>query len=517
MPELLAIPGQLVWLLRRRVQLFRLRLLAAPRYWSVLGLRDQIRFRVERRRYALGSTAVEARRDLSVVALILRGALRSALLAITFVVVLELAARGIEAASALGANSAQPVARPDRADVTALLLAVTAFGATLLGLYFTAQSVIVSTGYARVSWRVRALVLDEPASAAYSQLLGLVVASSLLLLACGFVGYQPPTLTMVALSLLAAAGILALLFLGPRAFRLYDPAALAGAVLGEFQAWSGRAADGRQGASFEHFYQRQAAIALDTCRQLVVLATDARAQDQIRALHEALCRLWLQYSAAKPRIRADSYWFERDHVYASWLRTDDDQITLALATGTPLRPTERTNRLWVEEHIAQTLELSLAASVQQNVGGDAYRLAVSMAGLARGLASGLDVDAALLVLNGVADAAADPTTAPATPASPPSATLSGRRSILDAQGLAVVQLVLGIRDAADRLAADPTGQIDTALETGRATPGSPVAGVLDFVELLRGGLALERRIRGSRPHAEVVAAPDGRSQALRGA
>ena len=91
MPELLAIPGQLVWLLRRRVQLFRLRLLAAPRYWSVLGLRDQIRFRVERRRYALGSTAVEARRDLSVVALILRGALRSALLAITFVVVLELA------------------------------------------------------------------------------------------------------------------------------------------------------------------------------------------------------------------------------------------------------------------------------------------------------------------------------------------------------------------------------------------------------------------------------------------
>ena len=136
--------------------------------------------------------------------------------------------------------------------------------------------------------------------------------------------------------------------------------------------------------------------------------------DQIRALHEALCRLWLQYSAAKPRIRADSYWFERDHVYASWLRTDDDQITLALATGTPLRPTERTNRLWVEEHIAQTLELSLAASVQQNVGGDAYWLAVSMAGLARGLASGLDVDAALLVLNGVADAAADPTTAPAT-------------------------------------------------------------------------------------------------------
>jgi hypothetical protein len=74
-----------------------------------------------------------------------------------------------------------------------------------------------------------------------------------------------------------------------------------------------------------------------------------------------------------------------------------------------------------------------------------------------------------------------------------------RHAILDVQGLSVINLILGIRGAADQLGRDDLWQqMETALRTGTAATGSPMGPVLDFVESLRPGIDFERRAEGAR-------------------
>lgn len=419
----------------------RLWLLSLPSYWRA---RDQARrmwFTFRLARYGLGRRSSAAMAEFGVGSRLTRQLLPTLILAAVAVVAVDWLA-GLAGGTVPDIGLAATLSsRPDSATYTGFLIATAAFGATLLALFFTALSVVVSTGYSRAPVEVRSLLLNEQAGTAYTKAVGLLVAVSLLVLAADFLGYRPPVLTLVGIAVLGSVSVLALLGLGPRAFSFFDVAALGMPLRRQFREWSLRAARGSADSAFERHFQQQASDVLDIYPMLISSAVEAGevAADQLERLGDELVRLWSGYTGTKTRISPNSLWFERQAAHRDWLMSNDIALQPALATGTGLPAEEMPDRLWVERRISRSLNTIFSVLLSTGRGQGAYRMALSLSQLSHGLASAFQIDAALICLEVLTRqrpmlVSSDSTQRPAT------LDRQLRYAVLDAQALAVVGL-----------------------------------------------------------------------------
>lgn len=476
----------------------RLWLLSQPAYWRSRDRLQRVALAGRVWRYGLARRSTASRDELAVAGGLARQLLPMLLIGAAAVVLLDLLSRGVVALS--DSQLAKVLASgPDSATYSPFLLATAAFGATLLALFFTALSVVVSTGYARVPVEVRALLLTERAGAVYTKTVGLLVVICLLLLAASFLGYDPPALTLIGIALLGSAAVLGLLVLGPRAFSFFDAAALAAPLRREFRTWVDHATRGGGGEPFERHYQRQASATLETYGMLISVARGSGdvAGDQLEALSRDLVRVWLSYARSKPHIPPKSLWFERLAAHRDWLKSHDIVLQTALATGTGLPPEEEPDRVWVERRIAAMLATAMDVLLRSGRGEGAYRIGLMLADLTHRLAAALQFDAAALalgILTKQRHSLVNKSTDEAV-----SLDSQLRYAVLDAQALAVIALVLGLRQAADYIATPRFwNDVKLVLRSGTGTTDSPLGAVLDYLETLRSALAFEVRADGKR-------------------
>lgn len=479
------------WHPRRWANEMRLRLLTSPRYWRWTGTFQVGAFRVRRLRYFWASDAREVRTGTSLLLRVLGRGIRVSFIAFLLVSGCQIAAEGLSHLPWHFALGHQNAANPPSYEP--LFLAAIAVGATLLGLYFAAVSFVVSTRYVTVPSNVRELILKERTGAAYTQLVSILVAASVLLLAFGYEGYRPPLLTVAVVALLGVGSVIGFVSVGQRVFQLLSLEELAQPILLDLVGWTEQAIGPTMGKEFQDYQRRQVVEAIDTYEEVLALAAaTSEPPRQLARLARGLIRLWRAYSYLKPRIKSDSWWFERQLVHPSWWLTDDTQVGLALNTGTGLRPKEEPDYSWVEKRLVDLLVPAVASLAEKGDVSALHDVAGSLAQAARPIAAALQIDDAIRALTIFSSQPAlDSSRTPSDGL--PSATTK-RNAILDDMALLVANVVLGIQDAATRLGDDEIWkELDRALLTGSTKEGSPLGAALDLIQELRVRLDFEQR------------------------
>lgn len=242
----------------------------------------------------------------------------------------------------------------------ALFSTLVQMAGTLLGLYFTAISVVVSTGYARVPSDIRALMIRDEVSSLYFGVLAQFTAVMTVMLAATSFAIRLGALNNLLAASLALFSIFSFVVLSLRALDFFEPANLIPplnkALHRSIQSVTPKGFNW-QDASFQAHHQKVAESALECYANLVTVAA-AKENVSVAGLADfarELLRATRRYARAKATIPSDSFWFKRTEKQKHWLTTSEHEVGLALVTDTALTPEQVPDRHWFEARVAEIL------------------------------------------------------------------------------------------------------------------------------------------------------------------
>ncbi len=295
----------------------------------------------------------------------------------------------------------EPPAAALQETVSALVGGALGIGATLLGLYYATVGVIASTIYRSVPGDVRDLFIAERSGEAYLKIVILTIATSVVVLVAGVLGWAVTGLTLLGVGFLAAFAAVGLVVLTRRLFDYFDPSKLSAQLLTDI-ARGIRDATGPRTRGLSHrqteaHYKVYGALA--SFRHLVELSDhpDFRNATASMALTRQLVDMLSFYSSWKYTIPTDSYWWERESTYRNWLTIDHSRLELALNTSVTYPPDLQPDYMWFEHSVVRLLKRSLAVGFQAQGGANVLGLMESVADLVANLTARLQIDEALAV------------------------------------------------------------------------------------------------------------------------
>ncbi len=236
----------------------------------------------------------------------------------------------------------------------------------ILGLYFTAMSVVVSTVYSKVPENIRNLIAKEKVGDKYINILMLLGTTSLIELGIILQG-QPPGIMVLYVSLfLSLMALLTLPILVYNIFHFFDPARLAGAyIFPEAFDWARKATCGYQGwdnPSFQYHYYTQANQRLSTYKNILDLLLNEPTPN-----NASLTRLMglefsflSQYVMIKGQIPTESRWYQYQVEHPKWFETHSSSVEMAMNANISLPPKKTPNQIWVEERVENSLRMVLS-------------------------------------------------------------------------------------------------------------------------------------------------------------
>ena len=212
----------------------------------------------------------------------------------------------------------------------------------LLGLYFTAISVVASTTYAKAPGGARSLVIHERVGYLYFRSLAFLTVVTTVMVATLSFHRSVGVLNTALVAALSIYSILGFVALGLQAFQLFDPSFLVPylkqQLIKSIDAVT-PAAPEWEDVSLQDYHRRLVETHLGNYESLVLIASrednlDGRALVKLgTGLFESL----RMYSTQKSTISTVSYWFKRDQGHKSWLLPPHGEAEVALETGTSLR------------------------------------------------------------------------------------------------------------------------------------------------------------------------------------
>ncbi|MDP3072301.1 MAG: hypothetical protein Q8N18_18565 [Opitutaceae bacterium] len=233
--------------------------------------------------------------------------------------------------------------------------------AGMLTLYFTAISVVASTGYARVPGDIRTLIVQDQVGSFYFRILAQFAATTIVMLVALVFGLTLGPLNVLLASALALFSILSFWALGQRAFRLFDPTALSESLNQELAGAVTAVTPERFGwdeISLQAHNQRRAEQALNSYRNLIAIAAQPEnaGGGRLVDLGRSLLAVLKFYVERKSRIPSKSFWFKRANKHKDWLLARQHELDIALATDTSLAPDQIPDLVWFEAHVAKLTE-----------------------------------------------------------------------------------------------------------------------------------------------------------------
>jgi hypothetical protein len=433
----------------------------------------------------------------SVLARLLRGAGVSGTVALVVTVAVEAVAhllRSIGVADRLFATMPSSAYEP-------MLLAVAGFGATILGLYFTALSVVISTTYAEAPSSVRELAARDQAGTSFARLVAGLVVASVTLVTAGLFEFDAAGITLILVGAVTALSILALLRLSVRAFSLFDPVRLSPPLLEAFRRWTERAAAGGlrwRVPAFQDVYRGGAQDVLTTFRDLIGFTAEIERTDitDLRSLGQRILVMWARYSSVKTSVPVDSRWFERAYEHPDWFTESATSLHVALATdvGLTARAREYGDPAWVERQMADAVSVCVRELLKRGQRQAVGELVETASQLARGLGQRVQISEGKLLCDAVSVAWEDRDKqgagAPIRPAQ------AETLAVVDVLCLIPINLLLGFVDRCSNLDASAfTEEVDAAL----ARPEVPFSSdlpidVVTHLDQLKSGLDFERKV-----------------------
>lgn len=485
---------------RSRIDTATLALLSVPWTWRLRHVSRRVRLRADTAGYQTRTGITRTGESFSVLARLLRGSGMSAAVALIVTVTLEAIAY---LTRSLGAANRLVVTVPS-SDYEPMLLAVAGFGATILGLYFTALSVVISTTYAEAPSSVRELVAQDQAGTSFARLVAGLVVVSVSLVTAGLFGFDASRFTLTLVGALTALSILALLSLSVRTFSFFDPVRLSPPLLQAFGRWTDRATAGGlrwRVPEFQDAYRARAQDVLTTFRDLIGFTAEVERADitDLRSIGQRILVMWAQYSADKTSVPIDSRWFERTYEHPDWFTESATSLHVALATdvGLAARAREYGDSAWAERQMADAVSACLSELLEGEHRAAVGELVGTASQLAQELGRRIQISEAKLLCKAVSVARADPHEPEAD---------TGEAQILrgQAEALAVVDvfcllpinLLLGFVDRCSSLDASSfTDGVDAALtrSEGPFSADLPID-VVTQLDQLKSGLDFERDV-----------------------
>jgi hypothetical protein len=279
--------------------------------------------------------------------------------------------------------------------------------AGFLALYFTAISVVTSTGYARTPSRVRFLVMQEQVGSLYFRTLAQFVGMVTVMLTAIILKIHIGILNTFFASALCLFAAYSFVVLGIRTFQYFDPIALAPhlnrlilkavhAVTPQGYQWSD--------SSFQRHHQQNAQNFLARYADLVMIAAqkESLTTNGLVELATGLLNLTEIYAIEKHKIPTSSLWFRKRHKHKEWLLTPDHEVEIALATGTIPQPENEPELLWFEVEIANILSRASTEIANREDTAALATLATRLTDTMTILCKAFAVDEAVIIFDSIA-------------------------------------------------------------------------------------------------------------------
>lgn len=484
----------------KRKEVFQIRRTYRPEYWRWRRRLGELRFRWRRAGFGLRGRLIALGSDVRLISSVIREALWLLLGSVALVVIPELLVRVV--------GISFPGWLPLGRRVTGLegfVAVVVTVGGTLLGLYFAAIGIVVSSVFAEAPDSLRTLFLRDRANQLYVRSISLLVLSGIVLLSLGLIDYKLHVVTLVLLALVGLFAVFSLLRAGRHAFNFFNPASLAYPLTRDFGVVIKRASKGGlrwRDPSFQAAYQRQAEEFLTTYHSLAEFILK-RGPDESRLgqLANGLLVFWLDYSEQKAQIPTESHWFQRVLEHHDWLIADETAVSMALETGTGIAPKEIPDHLWVERHLVETVAILMDELLTQDDLRGAANIAERLSSILETLSSLTQVDEAFLLWRQLSESIwqclgsreLGLETAPLPPQK------SGALALADVCGTSLVRLLIGLASWSEQLNAESfRGYIDKSLRGNETIYAAKApASLLRLFERLRQGLVFETIAEGS--------------------
>lgn len=483
----------------------RLGMLSLPWVWQLRDAFRRLRLRADALGYRTQAGLSRAGESASVLGQLLRAAGLSGAAALGLLVAVEIVVRILRD---WGLTGVLVDAIPSSA-YESVLLAVASFGATILGLYFTALSVVISTTYARAPSSVRGLVAQDQAGTVFARSVAGLVVVSVSLATVGLLGMNAAGITLALVGAVTAFSIIVLLRLSLRTFSFFDPVSLSPPLLRDFKRWTRRAAVGGlrwRVPSFQDAYRRKAQGVLTTFRELIGFTAEVERADivDLRRLGQRMLWMWARYSSDKTSVPVGSRWFERTYEHPDWFTESATSLHVALATdvGLTARVSEYGDSAWAERQMAD----AVGACIEELLEGGHRQAVVELLQAASQLAGELgrrvQVSEGKLLCEALAlvwdehdeqgEPGEDDAEAQVAPARADSL------AVADALCLIPINLLLGLVDRCSSMDATAiTDEVDAAL----ARPEGPLSSdlpidVVTQLDQLRSRLDFELKVEG---------------------
>ena len=330
-------------------------------YWNILNTLAKLRFRVIRMQFSLKQKYKDSLQSASILWVFIKEAAWGVVFAILLVITLSVIEQYIP-------TGRLPSLMVDPVDVYGVLAQISGL---ILGLYFTAMIVVVSTIYSKVPGNIRNLIAREKAGDKYINILMSLGATSLVELGAILQGKPPSLMVLYVTLFMSLLVILVLRKLIHNIFYFFDPARLVEAyVFPEIADWAEKATCEYQGwdnISFQEHYRKQANQGLSTHRNIIdLLIRDPNPNNaSLARLLIIELSFFSYYTKIKNQIPTNSRWYQRQAEHPRWFETNSSLVGSAMDADVFLPPEEAPNRLWVEERVANNLKVVLSHLLEE--------------------------------------------------------------------------------------------------------------------------------------------------------
>lgn len=254
-------------------------------------------------------------------------------------------------------------------DIVRLLSVITSISGLLLGLYFTAVSIVASS-FAKLPDNVRSLLVKERVGSSYIFLLAVLTALCISVICSILLGFFPGAILITLIIIASIIGIFSFVPLGRRTFHFFNPSIFVDEIFYDlFRNIKFSTAKGFQflDINFQGHYQKDASRNLRALSELVntCLAQAHLNKSALSGVLQKTLSFLQSYQLHKAQIPTNSRWYALELQHKTWLLSDSAFITVALESQTGLQPEEKPNKYWLEDNVIDMLNASLSKCAKE--------------------------------------------------------------------------------------------------------------------------------------------------------
>lgn len=259
-----------------------------------------------------------------------------------------------------------PLVNVSEPTVEALAAAVLQVCVVLVGLYYAAISIVISTVYKTTSEALYDLINESAPGAAFMNASMALAVFAAEVLSARALNIVIGSFTIYVLIVLVVLDVLAFVRVGKLGFALFNPRHLLPLLMYKMQDEIEAVTPPAPGSGTpeeQDTRRRQSSRFLDALSDIGSLCSiDGGSTIEVVG---SCCGLLQFYGECRGRIDPESRWFERSHRFKNWFQADPIDVMLALNAAREVHAEEAIDNSWFERRVLEVLRAALDRTMRR--------------------------------------------------------------------------------------------------------------------------------------------------------